>query len=1044
MMRESWTATLCVCLTTTLIIHSPVVPGQQAEKQIRFTGKVIDAGGQRIEGARVRLFVLTYGGIPYSGEVTPAGDTTTGADGAVSFAAPAESESYRHGYVVAEKEGLAIGFASWDMEQDQQRDITLGEAKPLVGTVVDESGAPIPDAAVSIYLLQMNHRGQEYGLGMHVAPRLLTTHTDSGGRFAFTNLPGGATGELLVRKPGRATVCTFNPLARTYAGAPMRYAVGQTDIRLTQPVEARIEGIVTQKNTSQPVPGVKLAVACANNRLLDGHEMVRAESDGTFTVPALPAGEYTLQLAWRSGESPDWVAAPVPVTLETGQVETGVRIAAVKGGLLEAAVTEAAGQKPVEKASVSIRDQRDSRWFSGSSDAEGIARMRLMPGTYQMQGVYKQGYTYDGRPQDITIEEGVTKRMAVTLKETPKIRGVVRDPDGVPVAGARIRVLPVGREDVTSDAEGRFEAAWERRGWDEEGTIFCLLARHVGRNLAAAVEISESIEALDVNLEAGVTLTGRVVDPNGRGIAGARIRPMMNLSDWGSPLSRNPMEADGNGSFEIRAVPAGHRYSVDAYADGYGSQDRRVESMNAVDGRLDVGTLKLPVANLSISGRIVDVEGHPVADATIEGYGEGQPSRCNTQADTEGNFTLEGVCGGRIHLQANTQQGRRRLSAHVVTDGGAENITIVVREGRSPIQYVSGKTYDQIIAGGGRLITGVAVDENDVPVAGVPVNVCCHKTTDENGRTSWHYSSFIGLSDTTDARGRFAIALEEDGEYNLRFSPDNLAALIVYDVPVGKRDLRVTLPIGGTIVGRLMRTEKGREVPIPHAEVKIEQTDRASYTHLGFDRDRTTTTDADGRFRFEHLNTRVRSDRAKEEYAPRVWQVSCGGASETIVFDAGMVIEDFELLVRPDPASAPPLTGNPVPGFDGIQIDLPADRIQGKRLLVCFFDMNQRPARHCVQQLARKAQELADKGVVIAAVQTADVDGDSLAAWAQKSGIEFPIGTVQTDIQEIKYTWAVRSLPWLILTDSRHVVRAEGFALSELDARIKEVGDAAR
>jgi uncharacterized GH25 family protein len=824
----------------------------------------------------------------------------------------------------------------------------------------------------------------------------------------------------------------------------MRYAVGQTDIRLTQPVEARIAGVVIQKETGQPVAGAKLAVTYANNRLLDGHEMVRAEPDGTFTVPALPAGEYTLRLAWRSDESPEWVAASVPVTLEAGQTETGLRIAAVKGGLLEVTVTEPAGNQPVEKASVSIRDQRESRWLSGRTDAEGIARVRLLGGTYQMQGVYKQGYTYDGGTSDITIEEGVTKRMAVTLKKAPKIRGVVRDPDGKPVAGVRINILPGGREDVTPDTEGRFEMIWERRGWDREDTIFCLVARHEKRNLATAIEISESTEALDVKLEPGVKLIGRVVDPNGKGIAGVRIRPMMNLSNWGAPLSRNPVEADGNGDFEIRAVPAGHRYSVDAYADGYGSQDRRVETINAVDGRVDVGTLTLPVANLSISGRIVDVEGQPVADAAIEGYGEGQPSRRNTQTDTEGNFALEGVCAGRINLRANAQQGRRRLSAHVVTDGGADGITIVVREGRSPIQYISGKTYEQTVAAGGRLISGVAVDENDVPVAGVPVNVCCHKTTNEEGRTTWMFSSFIGLSDTTDARGRFAIALEEDGEYNLRFSPDNLAALIVYDVPVGKTDLKVTLSVGGTILGRLVRMEKGRKVPIPHAEVKIEQTDRASYTHLGFDRDRTTTTDADGRFHFEHLNTRIRSDRTKEEYTPRVWQVSCGETSQTIVFDAGMKIEDFELVVRPDPADAPRLAGNPIPGFDGIKIDLPADRIQGKRLLISFFDMNQRPARHCVQQLAKKAQELADEGIVIVAVQTTDLDADTLADWVKKAGIEFPIGTVQNDIQEIKYIWAIRALPWLILTDSQHVVRTEGFALSELEAKIKEIDDAAR
>ena len=36
-----------------------------------------------------------------------------------------------------------------------------------------------------------------------------------------------------------------------------------------------------------------------------------------------------------------------------------------------------------------------------------------------------------------------------------------------------------------------------------------------------------------------------------------------------------------------------------------------------------------------------------------------------------------------------------------------------------------------------------------------------------------------------------------------------------------------------------------------------------------------------------------------------------------------------------------------------------------------------------------------------------------------------------------RFTWGVRSLPWLILTDAKHVVRAEGFALTELDDKIE-------
>ncbi len=46
---------------------------------------------------------------------------------------------------------------------------------------------------------------------------------------------------------------------------------------------------------------------------------------------------------------------------------------------------------------------------------------------------------------------------------------------------------------------------------------------------------------------------------------------------------------------------------------------------------------------------------------------------------------------------------------------------------------------------------------------------------------------------------------------------------------------------------------------------------------------------------------------------------------------------------------------------------------------------------------------------------------------------------IEGDEEKIRFTWGVRSLPLLILTDKEHIVRAEGFMLSELEAKIGEV-----
>ena len=150
------------------------------------------------------------------------------------------------------------------------------------------------------------------------------------------------------------------------------------------------------------------------------------------------------------------------------------------------------------------------------------------------------------------------------------------------------------------------------------------------------------------------------------------------------------------------------------------------------------------------------------------------------------------------------------------------------------------------------------------------------------------------------------------------------------------------------------------------------------------------------------------------------------------------------LLVRTDIANAPPLAGRPLPGFDGIKIDLTADQTKDKMILVCFFDMNQRPSRHCLTQLSTRAQELKAKDFFIIAIQAAKVSADELNTWVKESGISFPVGTIEGDVNETRFNWSVRSLPWLILTDTEHIVRADGFGINELNEKIRSMANVKR
>jgi protocatechuate 3,4-dioxygenase beta subunit len=799
-----------------------------AGKQITYTGKVVDEQGRPIADAKVSLHQITYGDTASSYDFKLVQEVTTKADGVFSFRVVAEADGYELGIILAEKQGLAIGWDNWEMRQDKQRDVTLGQPKHLTGLVIDENSNPIADAEVSIWSALAGQGDDRRYLTNQVAPQLLTVKTDASGKFIFERLPADATFEFGVKKAGRASVSTFK--SDGYQGQKLQFVPGQTDIKLIVPIEAKIEGTVVEKTSGNPVAGVKLVVLEQQRGLPFDLRTIVSKEDGMFSVDSLTAGKKVLQIVPPAEGTADWVAEQVEVTTEAGKTADGVKVEVSKGGLLELVVKDAETKKPLEKAGVSVHDQQSDKWLSARTDKDGIARIRLTPGEYQVSGVYKQGYTSESRQEAVTIEDGATKRVEWLLAGQPKITGVVRDEAGKAVEGVRFKVLPAGGpEQATSDSQGRFEQSWDPRRGGSEPTVHYLVARHKERNLAVAVEINEDTKTVDVKLKPGVVFTGKVVDPNGKGIAGAQITVMLRASNWGSSIEYRETKTDAQGGFQVNALPAEHRYNLIAMADGYGQKEVEVHAAGAVDNRLDAGQLELAIANLSVSGVVVDVNDKPVTGARVNCFGgDGQPQR-DTQADAEGKFTLGKVCAGRIRISANVGGETTRYGS-VETEGGAANVRIVVSESSSSTRYI--------------------------------------------------------------------------------------------------------------------------------------------------------------------------------------------------------------------PKQPPSLLGKVLPDLKQLKIDLPSEDSENKIILVCFWDMQQRPSRHCVTEVAKQAEQLKEKGVTIVAVQASKIDASALKEWVKKQNISFPVGMLEGDVEKTNFAWGVRSLPWLILTNCDHVVTAEGFAVGALTNKIKEITDA--
>jgi len=435
--------------------------------------------------------------------------------------------------------------------------------------------------------------------------------------------------------------------------------------------------------------------------------------------------------------------------------------------------------------------------------------------------IFMPGYTRG-------VEFPEQQRRRLQLAGRLMITGVVRDEAGQAVDGVKLTVVPTSYRDGTSDAEGKFEVVWDPRGGGYERMVHHLIARHEQRNLAASVEINEDTETLDIKLSPGLIIAGKVVDPNDKAIPDAKIGPIWRTDRYAIQFGRDTVQPDADGNFEIKALPPGHKYSVSVSADGYGRKSVQADAEYAVDNRLELKPIVLALANLSVSGMVVDTEGKPIAGVRVYAFGEGQSYR-SVQTDAEGKFTIEKVIAGSIRLRAG-------FDGSAQTEGGAKDVKIVM----------------------------------------------------------------------------------------------------------GRRPTTVSPPV------------------------------------------------------------------------PSI------------------------------PKQPPSLVGKPLPELKDLKIELSPADANDKMILVCFWDMEQRPSRYCIRQLAEKAKDLAEKGITIVAVQASRVDRNNLNEWVQKYNVSFPVGMIEGDVEKAKFTWGVKGLPWLILTDHEHIVRANGFSLAELDEKIKEAENAKR
>ncbi|MBV9122755.1 MAG: carboxypeptidase regulatory-like domain-containing protein, partial [Planctomycetes bacterium] len=228
-------------------------------------------------------------------------------------------------------------------------------------------------------------------------------------------------------------------------------------------------------------------------------------------------------------------------------------------------------------------------------------------------------------------------------------------PDGPPVGHVLIWRWPQGANHAYQWDSRKGDAVTLEFRPDDEGQKYRLIIEAEGfaRPDSPRITVAKSMAPVSVKLEPPVAVTGRgrVVDQDGKPVAGARVRVGLWLGarEYETPWGPEPA-TDADGKYELRHLRAGDHFRVEAARDGLtrGVSPRLTAEEGAV---VSIPDLRLSSAKHTLIGTITDPSGQPVADARVYTT---TPVAKETQSNAAGKFVLYDLPadGNRVWVDA--------------------------------------------------------------------------------------------------------------------------------------------------------------------------------------------------------------------------------------------------------------------------------------------------------------------------------------------------------------------------------------------------------
>jgi len=408
--------------------------------------------------------------------------------------------------------------------------------------------------------------------------------------------------------------------------------------------------------------------------------------------------------------------------------------------------------------------------FETRSDAAGRFVLRgLPPGTYALRARARRWVGAHREP--VTLEIGAVRTgLEIELERAYAVDVVVRDHRGAPVPDARLRCAELHGQ---TDQEGRHSFVGLLPG-AYEVELFGSADPRAPSLLHERVRVEvvdRDVEAL-LSLEERFTLGVEIRDRAGVGVRAVRVDFTQTRRDARSSTS---CTTDGTGRCEMAGLAAGE---VELRADLPRFNPRR-----EVVTRSASVQIALDDELRSLSGRVVDREGEPVAErAVVARPRRPEVKGALTTSDSRGAFSFE-------HLAAEAYQ--LEVHAGAALSARPEEVRDVDLSTRSSADL------EIVLASARRKLSGIVLGADGTPAANAVVTM-----SEYDAHGCWRRGPGPGRAAVADDAGRFEFSEVSESAFSLgaQGRSGELGSLALSDAP-GEVTLRLS-PTGRVTVGR--------------------------------------------------------------------------------------------------------------------------------------------------------------------------------------------------------------------------------------------------